>query len=506
MPALPPSTTVGIVGAGAMGSGIAQVAALAGHPVRLVDARHGVAAAAVERIRERLDAAAAKGRLDTNTLAAARNRLRAMTGPGDLAGCGLVVEAIVEDLSAKRAVLAELEHVVATDAILASNTSSLSITAMGAALRNPARLVGMHFFNPAPVMELVEVVSGLATAPEVAATIADTARAWGKETVRCRSTPGFIVNRVARPFYGEALRLLAENAADAATIDAVMREAGGFRMGPLELIDLIGQDVNHAVTRSVFQAYDGDPRYQPSLLQRELIEAGRLGRKSGRGFYEYAEGAVAPEPRTEPTAPPPAGLLVEGDPGPLGPLVARIAAAGLPVRSGPGDGRLAVEGATLRLVDGRSASVRGAALGEPLVHLDLALDYRRCTRLAIAAGLQVEPAGLAAATGLLQVAGIAVSRLQDVGGLVVMRTVAMLANEALDAARQGIAAPAEIDTAMRKGVSYPVGPIAWAEVIGLEKVLAVMDGLARTYVDGRYRASPLLRDLVAAGRSRVDVA
>jgi 3-hydroxybutyryl-CoA dehydrogenase len=504
MAALDRGTAVGIVGAGAMGAGIAQVAATAGHPVRVIDARHGIAAAAKDQIRQRLDGAVAKGRLDAAAAKAALDRIHVLTGPGDLAGCGLVIEAIVEDLAAKRRLLAELEHVLAADAILASNTSSLSITAMGAALRDPSRLVGMHFFNPAPVMELVEVVSGLATAPGVAATVADTAAAWGKAPVRCRSTPGFIVNRVARPFYGEALRLIAEGAADAATIDALMREAGGFRMGPLELTDLIGQDVNHAVTRSVFQAYDGDPRYQPSLVQRELIEAGRLGRKSGRGFYDYREGAARPRAATEPPLAPPAALLVEGDPGPLGPLVERIAAAGVPVRRGAGDGRLAVVGAVLRLVDGRSATVRGAALGEPLVHVDLALDYATCTRLAVAVGLQVEPAGIAAATGLLQATGIAVSALRDTAGLVVMRTVAMLANEAADAARQGIAASAEIDTAMMKGVNYPKGPLQWAEGIGLGTVLAVLDGLARTYGEDRYRASPLLRDLVAAGRSRFD--
>ena len=288
--ALPRDATVAIIGTGAMGSGIAQVAAQAGHPVRLFDTRMGAAEKARVAIGETLRSLAAKGKLEQGAAAAASARLVAVHALGDCVSASLVIEAIVEDLAEKRSLLRELEKVVTPAAILASNTSSLSITALGAGLKHPGRVVGMHFFNPVPLMKLVEVVSGLATERATADTIAATAAAWGKEPVRATSTPGFIVNRCARPFYGEALRLLAEGAADAATLDAILREAGGFRMGAFELMDLIGNDINFAVTRSVWDACYHDPRYAPSVLQEERVAAGYLGRKSGRGFFDYAAG------------------------------------------------------------------------------------------------------------------------------------------------------------------------------------------------------------------------
>src|SRR6185312_9264893 len=212
----------------------------------------------------------------------------------------------------KRSLLRELEKIVSPTTILASNTSSLSITALAAGRQFPNRIVGMHFFNPVPLMQLVEIVSGLATDDATAETAATTAASWGKQPVHATSTPGFIVNRCARPFYGEALRLLAERAADAATLDALLREAGGFRMGAFELMDLIGNDVNFAVTRSVFDATFGDPRYAPSFLQQELVDAGHLGRKSGRGFYDHAPSATRPMPRTESTYAAPTRIVAYG--------------------------------------------------------------------------------------------------------------------------------------------------------------------------------------------------
>lgn len=287
---------VAVIGAGAMGAGIAQVAAQAGHEVRLFDAAEGAAAKGRLAILAGLDRQVERGRVSAQEREAIAARLIIAPSLEALAGARLVIEAIVERLDIKRQLFAALEDVVAADTILATNTSSLSVTAIGAGLKHPGRLAGLHFFNPAPVMKLVEIIAGLASGKTVLDTLYATAQNWGKTPVHATSTPGFIVNRVARPFYAEGLRLLEERAASAATIDAVMREAGSFRMGPFELMDLIGHDVNAAVTRSVFDAYFGDPRFRPSLTQQELVAAGWLGRKSGRGFYDYSAGATRPEP------------------------------------------------------------------------------------------------------------------------------------------------------------------------------------------------------------------
>ena len=270
---LPPAATVAVIGAGTMGAGIAQIAALAGHRVQLHDARFGAADAAKAGLAATFDKLVARGKLARDPADAALARIVTVGTLADACVAGLVIEAIVEDLAAKRALFAQLEPLVDAGAILATNTSSLSITALAQGMRRPGRVVGMHFFNPVPLMPLVEVVSGLATDPAVAATVAATAGAWGKTPVHAASTPGFIVNRCARPFYAEALRLLAERAADPATLDAVLREAGGFRMGPFELMDLIGHDVNFAVTRSVWEAY----------LPRSALHAVGAAGRAGRG-------------------------------------------------------------------------------------------------------------------------------------------------------------------------------------------------------------------------------
>jgi 3-hydroxybutyryl-CoA dehydrogenase len=508
MAALPASATVAIFGAGAMGAGIAQVAALAGHRVQLFDARINGAEEAKRRIAQALESLAAKGRIDAELARAAAARVEAVHALGDVVSAKLVIEAIVEDLEAKRELFRELEVVVAPDAILASNTSSLSVTALAAGLSRPSRVVGMHFFNPAPVLPLVEVVSGLSTDREVAQTIHDTASAWGKTPVHATSTPGFIVNRCARPFYAEALRLLAERAADAATLDAVMREAGGFRMGPFELMDLIGHDVNLAVTRSVWEAYFQDPRFTPSPLQQELVAAGYLGRKAGRGFYEYADGAPAAAPRTEAPRPPPQRIVSYGDLGPASVLVDRIAALGVPVdrqaaRPPFPSGVIAAGGAWLALSNGRTATERGADGARDLVLFDLALDYHATTRLAVSRADSCSDAAYGAAVGVLQAAGIAVSPIDDVAGLPVVRTVVMLANEAADAVVQGIASAADVDLAMQKGVNYPRGPLAWGDEIGCGFVRDVLVNLMRHYGETRYRLSPLIaRRCVAGGRLR----
>ena len=337
--ALPTNAVVAVVGAGAMGAGIAQVAAIAGHAVQLHDARFGAADAAKKGIAESLAKQAAKGRLSPADASAAVDRITTVVTLPDACIAQLVIEAIVEDVAAKRELFARLENVIAPECILATNTSSLSITELAAGLAHPGRLVGMHFFNPAPVMPLVEVVSGLATSRETVEAIVATAAAWGKAPVRAASTPGFIVNRCARPYYSEGLRLLAEGAADAATLDAVLRDAGGFRMGPFELMDLIGLDVNLSVTKSVWAAFFRDPRYAPSVRQQELVAAGRLGRKSGRGFYDYGPGAARPQPKDEPAGSAPSRLMVHGELGVAAPLVDRIANGGVAIERSRADSR-----------------------------------------------------------------------------------------------------------------------------------------------------------------------
>jgi 3-hydroxybutyryl-CoA dehydrogenase len=294
---------VGVVGAGAMGSGIAQVAAAAGHRVILGDANEAATARARDEITKATIRDVEKGRLDKRGADALFERI---TYAGDLstgyavyAECGLIIEAVVEEMSVKRSLFAALEQVVRDDCILATNTSSLSVAAIAGGCARPERVVGIHFFNPAPVMPLVEIVPAITTSDDVAGAAASLIDGWGKTTVVASDTPGFIVNRIARPFYSESLRQMEEGIADFATIDWAMREIAGFRMGPFEMMDLIGNDVNYAVTMIVFESFFYDPRYRPALTQRRLVEAGRYGRKSGRGYYDYRDGAQRPEPNRD---------------------------------------------------------------------------------------------------------------------------------------------------------------------------------------------------------------
>jgi 3-hydroxybutyryl-CoA dehydrogenase len=504
MKAITPDRTIGIVGAGAMGTGIAQVAASAGHRVRLFDMREGAVDQAIANLTKTLDGLVTKGKLAADKADLIKGRLEPAESLGDFDVCALVVEAIAEDMEAKRKLFAELEGIVGDDCILASNTSSLSISAIARGLSKPERIAGFHFFNPAPVMALVEIVSALTTAHDVAQTLFETAAAWGKSPVHATSTPGFVVNRCARPFYAEALRLLTERATDPATVDAVMRDAGGFRMGPCELMDMIGHDVNFAVTNSVFDAYFKDPRYLPSVLQAEMVAAGRLGRKSGRGFFGYGPQADKPYPSTEPVGTRPAQIVVEGDLDFLEPMIARAKEMEIPVHRRPVGARgptLLVDGVALRLTDGRTATVRAKETGEhELVLHDLALDYSSCARIAIAAADQATGQASAVASGFFQACGVAVSLIDDAPGLIVMRTVAMLVNEALEAVQQGVVTAEGVDVAMTKGVNYPKGPFAWGREIGLPTVKTVLDNLARHYGEDRYRASPRLARLVARER------
>ncbi len=485
---------VGVIGAGTMGAGIAQVAAGAGHPVMLMDARPGAAAQAHEKIGAALDGLVSKGRMT----APEREALLVRIVPADrleqLADAALVIEAIVENLQAKQALLRELEAHVSRHAILASNTSSISITALANDMAHPERVVGMHFFNPVPLMKLVEVVSGAETAPSAASMVVETARRWGKTPVHAKSTPGFIVNRIARPFYAEALGLLQEQAGTPADLDRLARSAG-FRMGPCELMDLIGHDINYAVTLSVFEANYGDRRYVPSLVQKALVDGGRLGRKVGKGFYEGTPAAASPAMAGTLQMP----LQVVGD----GPIAQGLAIcldhAQVSFSRDAGENWVGLRiGATaLHVTDGRTANALAAAQGTShlgVIDLPLLLllsGSERAIALAFAHG--VPPEEREQVKAALRACKLQPVEMRDVPGLLVARTIAMLINEGADAVYQGVCDEQDADLAMKLGTNYPAGPFEWLKQLGEDYTVTVLNNLFEAYRSERYRVSPLLQ-------------
>ncbi len=458
--------TVAVIGSGIMGAGIAEVAASHGHPVLVYDINADAISRAIDGIRTRLESRVARGKLSGEASEQTLQRLVPVTDIQALARADLVIEAASEQMAVKKALFAQLAEICPAKTLLTSNTSSISITAIAADLSHPERVAGLHFFNPAPVMKLVEVVSGLATSEEVVEQLSALAMKWGKQPVRCQSTPGFIVNRVARPYYAEAWRALEEQVAAPEAIDAALREGAGFPMGPLELTDMIGQDVNFAVTCSVFNAFWQERRFLPSLVQQELVLAGRFGKKSGQGVYNWRSDR-------------PAASWLET-------VSNADSAMSVQRRS---DGVTEIDGLLLIETQGETAQALANRYGQPVVVCD-----RQEGDVAVIAVAASNPASAnRKAVWYLQQQGKRVLQVADYPGLLIWRTVAMIVNEALDALQKGVASEQDIDTAMRLGVNYPRGPLAWGEQLGWQRLLRLLENLQRHYGEERYRPSSLLR-------------
>lgn len=495
--------SVGVIGAGTMGIGIAQVAASAGHDVMLFDVNAEASSRALSALHQRLQQRVDAGKADADSTQQLLARIQIATALTELAPCALVIEAIAERLEIKQSLFRDLEAICSPQTLFASNTSSLSITAIASALKHPQRMAGLHFFNPAPVMKLVEIVRGLETDADTLNALRELAVAWKKQPVVCRSTPGFIVNRVARPFYAETLRALEEQIATPATLDAVLRDAGGFAMGPLQLTDLIGHDVNYAVTESVFYAFGSDPRFQPSLVQKELVEAGHLGRKSGRGFYRYQSDIQPVPPVFAPieTGAMPQRISAHGRWSALPEFAALLQQNGIAIEelkeSTESSPFLRLDEVTLMLTNGKLSSQIAVETRTPVVQFDLSVNHQQASAIAISAASCNSAAQTALVIRFLQSLGKNVIVLPDYPALLTLRTVAMLCNEALDVVNKRIASAEDTDLAMRLGVNYPAGPLAWGNQLGWQHILTTLENLNHFYADTRYRPAPLLRQLAA---------
>jgi 3-hydroxybutyryl-CoA dehydrogenase len=505
------SFVLGVVGTGAMGRGIAQLFAQAGHVVRLFDTAPGAAAAARDAVAEAFGRLADKGRLPPAQARQAVDRLRPVDTLGALAGCDLVVEAIVEDLGVKRRLFAELESVVDDRTLLATNTSSLSVTAIASACRLPARVAGYHFFNPVPLMKVVEVISGLHTDPAVADTLVALARRTGHAPVLAQDTPGFLINHAGRGYGTEALKLVGEGVTDVFTVDRILREqvvfgGAGFRLGPFELLDLTGLDVSHPVMESIYRQFYDEPRFRPSVLAAQRVAGGLLGRKSGRGFYRYADARQAAEPEPEPAPPtgpaPFARVWVAPGP-PHAELRALVGASGAIVDD---SARPAADSLVLLAPLGLDATTAATDAGLPAertVALDTLFPFgaRACSRRVLMTTPATDPALAAAAQRLFAADGARVSLLRDSAGFVAQRVVAMVIAIACEIAQQRIASPGDIDLAVRLGLGYPVGPLSMGDALGPATVAQVLDGMFAVTGDPRYRPSLWLRRRARLGRS-----
>jgi 3-hydroxybutyryl-CoA dehydrogenase len=465
---------VGVVGAGTMGAGIAQVACLGGIETHLHDPVPEALATGEERLRAALAKGAERGRWSQDAAQVAAERLHPASRLEDLAGCGLVIEAAPEDLELKRELFARLAEACGPETILATNTSSLSVTAIAAGVPQPQRVVGMHFFNPPALMELVEIVAGDDSSEESLAAATVLARRMGRTPVRAADEIGFLANRVARPFGLEALRLLGDRVAPHEQIDRICRIGGGFRMGPFELMDLVGVDVGFEVSKSFWEQSFHEPRWQPHPIQARMVASGRHGRKAGRGYYDYSAGAHRPE---DPEPPQP------GDAAP-------------PI----GDGEV-IEGAGFRAVPLIAGSLAALAPNQDAVGYLALPPIGEAPLVELTRGPATRDETANAAERFFASSGKHVEWVGDVPGLVLGRIVCQIVNEAAFALHRGVGTAEDIDTAMRLGFNYPRGPLEWGEAIGLDHVLAVLDGLHRELGEERYRAAPLLRRSAHVDRS-----
>ncbi len=502
---------IGIVGAGVMGRGIAQVAAQAGFQVLMHDSQTGAAERARSAIGDTLARVVERGRMSSEAREQALAHLTPVTSAAELSPCTVVVEAIVEALEPKRSLFRELETICSPECILATNTSSLSVTAIAAACEHPQRVAGFHFFNPVPLMKVIEVVDGALTARAAGDTLMAIGRQFGHTPVRAQDTPGFIVNHAGRALGTEGLQILREAVADHPVIDQILREAAGFRMGPFELLDLIGLDVSHAVMESIYRQYYEEPRYRPSPIGTQRVAAGLYGRKSARGgFYQYDKGT----PLTDPEAPAPAPgpdmpafwVSPQGGGSAVLALLERLtrqSAAGQAgllrldrgVRAAPD---------SICLVAPLGADATSAALAEGLdptrtVAIDtlFPLENRR-TLMTTPVTL---PAVRAAAHALLAADGVKVSLIRDSAGFVAQRVVALVINIGCEIAQQRVAEPQDIDRAVTLGLGYPSGPLAWGDSLGADRVLAITEALHAATGDPRYRPSLWLKRRTRLGVS-----
>ena len=493
---------VGIVGTGAMGRGIAQIAAQAGSTVRLMDAQAGAAEKARDAICAQWDKLVEKGRLEAAVAAGHKDRLVLAGALADLTGCDLVVEAIAERLDVKRALFAELEALVPPQTVLASNTSSLSVTAIAAALKHPERLAGFHFFNPVPLMKVVEVIAGLKTSPAVCESLSQYARQMGHTPVQAQDTPGFIVNHAGRGYGTEALRIVSEGVADFATIDRILRDQAGFKLGPFELMDLTALDVSHPVMESIYHQYYEEARYRPSVITAQRLAGGMLGRKTGEGFYRYADGAM--QVPAEPAAP----QVDELPPVWVSPRASRRAELlqllknlGAKIETGASASPQA-----LTLVAPLGFDITTVAVVERLdpartVGIDMLIDDAATKRRVLATNPATRSDMRDAAHALFARDGKAVSVIRDSGGFVTQRVVATIVNIASDICQQGICSPKDLETAVTLGLGYPLGPLAMGDRYGPTNVLEVLFNMQTVYGDQRYRPSPWLRRRGAIGLS-----